>query len=136
MMSSNHGAGNKYTYANATGLYPFSNTSINSVFTKPWILDSGATDHITSDSTLLTKTQSSSIPIVNLPTGSTASITSTGTVSFNSNITLDDVLCVPSFRLNLISVSKLTSALNCCAIFFSHLLCSTGLGYGEDDWLG
>ncbi|XP_075076494.1 uncharacterized protein LOC142163140 [Nicotiana tabacum] len=70
----------------------FHNASINSAFTKPWILDSGATDHITSDSTLFTQTKSPSVPIVNLPNGSSVSIHSTGTIPFNSDITLNNVL--------------------------------------------
>jgi len=42
------------------------------------------------------------------------------TIKFNENITLKDVLCVPSFNLNLMSVSKITSALNCCVVLFPH----------------
>jgi len=123
MMSSNNTAGNSNAYANAAGLSLFSNASINFVFTKPWILDSGATDHITSNSTFLFKTKFSSIPSVNLPTGSSAPITSIGDVSFNSNITLKNVLCVPSFRLNLMSVSKLTKSLNCLSLCFLTFVC-------------
>ena len=33
------------------------------------------------------------------------------------SLILTDVLCVPSFTFNLISVSKLTKPLNCCLIF-------------------
>ncbi|XP_073119563.1 uncharacterized protein [Henckelia pumila] len=71
-MNPHHNTGNKDSFANAIGLAPFFDVSINSVFTKPWILDSGATDHITSDSSLFTTTQPTPVPIVNLPTGSTA----------------------------------------------------------------
>ena len=35
-------------------------------------------------------------------------------------ITLKDVLCVPSFNLNLMSISKITSSLNCCVVFTLH----------------
>ena len=65
-------------------------------------------------------TSSSFIPNVNLPTGSTAPISCLGTIEFNDNITLKDVLCVPSSNLNLMSVSKITSSLNCCVVFFPH----------------
>ena len=41
---------------------------------------------------------------VNLSTGSTAPISFMGTIKFNDNITLKDVLCVPSFNLNLIVI--------------------------------
>ena len=96
------------------------NSSSNSAFTKPWILDSGAADHIASDSQLFTHTLSSFISNVNLPTGSTVPISSTGTIKFNDKITLKDVLCVPSFNLNPMSVSKITSLLNCCVVFTPH----------------
>jgi hypothetical protein len=131
MISSTHSSDNSNAYANAAGLASFFNPSINSVFTKPWILDSGATDHITYDSTIFTKAESSQIPIVNLPTGSCAPITSTGTIPFNSNITLDKVLCVPSFHLNLMSVSKLTHSLNCCAILFPTFCVLQDLATGK-----
>ncbi|KAK3019009.1 hypothetical protein RJ639_003617 [Escallonia herrerae] len=123
--------GNSDAYANAAGLSLFQNASINSVFTKPWILDSGATDHITSDPTLFTQTNSSSIPSVNLPTGSSASINSIGTIPVISNITLDNVLCVPSFRLNLMSVSKLTNDLNCFVILFPSFCALQDLAMGK-----
>lgn len=131
MMSPNNTSGNSNAHANAAGLSLFSNASINSVFTKPWILDSGATDHITSDSTFLSETKFPSIPSVNLPTGSSAPITSIGDMSFNSNITLKNVLCVPSFRLNLMSVSKLTKSLNCCVILFPDFCVLQDLATGK-----
>lgn len=131
MISSNNTSGNNDAHANAAGLSLFPNASINSIFTKPWILDSRATDHITFDSTLFTQTESPSIPVVNLPTGSSAPITSIGVIPFNSNITLDNVLCVPSFHLNLMYVSKLTNALNCCAILFPNFCVLQDLATGK-----
>ena len=82
--------GKSEAFINATGLFVH-NSSINSAFTKAWILDNGATDHIASDSQFFTHTSSSFISNVNLPTGSTAAISSTGTIKFNDNITLKDV---------------------------------------------
>ena len=108
----------------------------HSLFTKSWILDSGATDHIISDPSLFSQTKPSFIPTVNLPTGSSASITATGTVPFNPNITLKNVLCVPSFHLNLMSVSKLTSALNCCVILFPNFCLLQDLATGKMIGLG
>jgi len=58
MISSTHSSNNSNAYANAAGLASFFIPSINSVFTNPWILDSGATDHIIYDSTLFTQTES------------------------------------------------------------------------------
>ncbi|XP_012837812.1 PREDICTED: uncharacterized protein LOC105958350 [Erythranthe guttata] len=84
-------------YANAAGLD--NSPSLDSVSTHCWILDSGATDHITSNSDLLIQTDKTKIPHVNLPTGTTAPITSTGTILFNKDIVLENVLHVPSFQL-------------------------------------
>jgi hypothetical protein len=78
MINHNCASGNHNVYANTPGLFSVFVPSVNSIFTKPWILDSGATDHITYDSTLFTKTNSSPTPIVNLPTGSITPITSIG----------------------------------------------------------
>ncbi|XP_068483312.1 uncharacterized protein [Phaseolus vulgaris] len=83
--------GKSEVFINAAGLFA-RNSSINSAFTKPWILDSGATDHIASDSQFFTHTSSSFIPNVNLPIGSTAATSSTHTIKFNDNITLKDDL--------------------------------------------
>jgi len=113
--------GKSDTFVSSAGLLAH-NSSSNYAFMKPWILDSGATDHIASDSQFFTHTSSSFILNVN-------PISSTGTIKFNDKITLKDVLCVPSFNLNLMSTKLLCR-------FYSIWLHFTGLGYGEDDWLG
>ncbi|KAG5556472.1 hypothetical protein RHGRI_006920 [Rhododendron griersonianum] len=120
-----------HAHGNAAGRSSFEIPSINSNHSQPWILDSGATDHITPYSSFFTKSQSSSLPIVNLPNGSTAPITSIGTVPFNQDITLNNVLCVPSFSLNLMSASKLTTSLNCCAILFPTFCVLQDLATGK-----
>lgn len=82
MINQYNAFGNSNAYVNAACLFNFANASVNSILTKPWILDSGATDHIISNSTLLIQIKPSLIPTVNLPTGSLAPITSTGTLFF------------------------------------------------------
>ena len=69
--------------------------------------------------------------IVNLPTSSLALITSSSNILFNFIITLNNVLCVPSFRLNLMSISKITNALRCYAIFFSNFCILSDLDLGR-----
>ena len=54
---------------------------------------------------------------VNLPNGEKVVVTYIGTVQISSTLTLTDVLCVPSFNFNLISVSQLTKHKFCCLIF-------------------
>ncbi|CAL9016301.1 unnamed protein product, partial [Prunus brigantina] len=82
--------GNIDAYANAAGLYNY--PSVHSIFSDCWILDSGATDHITSDSSLFVQSHPSTIPSAHLPTGSSIPIDSTGTILFNKDILLKDVL--------------------------------------------
>ncbi|CAL8999400.1 unnamed protein product [Prunus brigantina] len=83
--------------ANAAALS--SGLSRSSLPLHQWIIDSGATDHITSSSHSLTSDCSnSSMPPVVLPSGEKALISSTGTLSLNSEVHLRDVLHIPSFK--------------------------------------
>ncbi|CAL2228111.1 unnamed protein product [Prunus armeniaca] len=56
--------------------------------------DCGATNHITSDSSLFVQSHPSTIPSVHLPTGSSIPIDSTGTILFNKDIILKDDLAM------------------------------------------
>jgi len=54
-----------------------------------------------------------------------------------STLVLENVLCVPSFTFNLISVSNLTKSLSCCLVFLSNfcfihdLSCWNTIGVGK-----
>jgi hypothetical protein len=86
------------------------------------ILDSGATDHITSSLNLFVNShQNSILPLVIMPSGEQAPITSTGTLPLNSVISLKNVLCVPSFKVDLMYISRVTRCLNCSVTFFSPI---------------
>lgn len=85
-----------------------------------WIVDSGASDHMTPHlSTMIHSTVANSSQQINLPTGATAVISHTGTVVFPSGLTLNKVLCVPSFKHNLLSVQRLITDNNCEVQFYS-----------------
>lgn len=85
---------------------------------KEWIVDSGATDHMTCDTTLLDKmTVFSGGHNINLPTGEGVVISHKGQVSLVPKLTLQNVLVVPSFKHNLISVQKLLKD-NACEVQF------------------
>ncbi|RVW68050.1 Retrovirus-related Pol polyprotein from transposon RE1 [Vitis vinifera] len=63
------------------------------------IIDSGATDHITSSPTLLVNSSKNTfLPPVAMPSGEQAPITSIGNLPLNSAATLKNVLGVPSFK--------------------------------------
>uniref|UniRef100_A0A803MUY4 Retrovirus-related Pol polyprotein from transposon TNT 1-94-like beta-barrel domain-containing protein n=1 Tax=Chenopodium quinoa TaxID=63459 RepID=A0A803MUY4_CHEQI len=73
-----------------------------------WILDSGASDHMISDDKLLDEF----VPVkgntkINLPNGGTAKITHIGNVLLKNGLHLKNVLCVPEFKHNLLSIHKL-----------------------------
>ena len=64
------------------------------------IIDSGATDHITSSSYLLIDgVKNTYLSPILLPSGEQARIVSIGNVPLSSTFLLQDVLCVPTFKV-------------------------------------
>ena len=84
-----------------------------------WVIDSGATNHMTSNSSLFTTFQPHpSTSTVTLADRSTSCVFWSGTIHPTPLITLTYVLSLPQFFFNLIYVSKLTRTLNCNISFF------------------
>ena len=79
----------------------------------------GATDHMTGNSRLFSNFQShkSTCPVT-LANGSTSCVIGSGTINPTPSLALSYVFNLPQLSFNLISVSKLTKSLNCCALFF------------------
>ncbi|CAN1215504.1 hypothetical protein LINPERPRIM_LOCUS253 [Linum perenne] len=88
-----------------------------------WVVDSGATDHITYSVEFLDHCQAISNSFASLPNGENVPITHIGYIVFNKNLILRNVLVIPSFKFNLLSVSKL-SAKNSCIAIFSAVNCA------------
>ena len=86
-----------------------------------WVLDIGATDHIVHSVALFTKITSSVTSFVQLPNGERVVVTHIGTIQVTSSLVLENVLCVPSFTFNLISISQLIKSLSCYFIFWSNI---------------
>ena len=84
------------------------------------VLDIGAIDHIVHSLTLFTKITSCVATFVQLPNGGKVIVTDIGTIQVTSSLLPENVLYVPTFNFNLISVSKLTKSLSCCLVFLSH----------------
>lgn len=59
-------------------------------------------------------------PCINLPNGKTIGISHVGDVSLENNLNLKKVLCVPSFRHNLLSVNKLVQHDGCNVTFYPN----------------
>lgn len=86
--------------------------------TSDWILDNGASEHLTYDAPFLShmKTTSYSLP-VRLPNRKTVHVHSVGQIKL-LDMVLDHVLHIPFFKCNLFSVRRLTKALQCLVTFF------------------
>ena len=84
-----------------------------------WVLDTGATDHFVCSVDLLTSITVTIQSSVHLPNGESAQVTHIGTVVLSPSLTLTNVLCVPSFSFNLLSVSTLTLSQPYCLVFLS-----------------
>lgn len=90
----------------------------SSIFKIPWFIDSGATHHIYCDLSLFKSYKSITPQLqVQLPDGSYSNVTHIGDVHFSPDFIVLDVYHIPTFSLNLISVTQLTKHLNCIAHF-------------------
>ena len=83
-----------------------------------WIIDSGATDHMTFDSRQVSPLKSSSQNSVSTADGTSIPIIGEGSLPLTNTLNLDYVLIVPSLNYNLLSVSQITTALFCVVIFW------------------
>jgi hypothetical protein len=82
-----------------------------------WIIDSGATNHMTFNNNCIQSIKPSNQHIVSIADGTISSVLGEGTISLTKNLNLDSVLVVPSLNHNLLSVAQITCALKCVVIF-------------------
>ncbi|GAA0183684.1 hypothetical protein LIER_31055 [Lithospermum erythrorhizon] len=120
MWKAHIGQFDNYQEANLTGQRNFSSSVIihyscsiaNLNKTDSWIIDSGASTHMCGNLDLFESYKSvNSIHTVNLPDNIVKPVQAIKTIFIHKDIKLCDCLYVPSFRYNLLSVSKLTHAL-------------------------
>ena len=87
----------------------------------PWILDSGASDHLYSNKDLFSSlTITSPLPMITLANGSQTMVKGVGSACPLPSIPLTFVLYVPNCPFNMISISKLTQDLNCLITFSNN----------------
>ncbi|KAK9674062.1 hypothetical protein RND81_12G208500 [Saponaria officinalis] len=84
-----------------------------------WIIDSGATNHMTCKFETFENVQKVQRKLkISLPDGRYVLVTHRGDVSLENGIKLRDVLYVPEFKQNLLSVQKLAHDNQCFVTFF------------------
>ncbi|RVX01052.1 Retrovirus-related Pol polyprotein from transposon TNT 1-94 [Vitis vinifera] len=87
---------------------------------KPWIVDSGASDHMTGDATIFdTYSSCPNNLTIRIADGSLSKVAGTGSVVLSRDLTLNSVLLVPNLDCNLLSISKLTKEKRCITNFSS-----------------
>lgn len=98
------------THLNMAGLAYSMLTYSSSTMKSLWIIDSGASNHMCCDISLLTDIHIIATPIhIALPNKQLLTVSQVGTVEFTPQLILHQVLYVPQFTCNLLSVSKFTS---------------------------
>ena len=99
-------------------------------------IDSGATDHMTDNSSLFTMFQPHlSTSTVTLADGLTSCVLGSETIHLTPSITLISIMSLPQFSFNLIYMSKLTCTLNCSISFFQDLSMKQVIGRGRESRL-
>ena len=94
--------------ANFSGII-FSSLSFNSVISSnTWILDTGATHHVCCSLNSFDSVIPTFNSFVTLPNGNSVPVKNTGSIRLLPSLTLSNVLFVPDFFFNLISISALT----------------------------
>jgi transposase InsO family protein len=87
---------------------------------KNWVIDSGATDHMTHDERDLNiRRKANKAGIINA-NGDVYPVESAGDILISPKLTLYNTLLVPSLSTKLLSVGKLTEELNCVAHIFPN----------------
>ncbi|RVW90323.1 Retrovirus-related Pol polyprotein from transposon RE2 [Vitis vinifera] len=88
---------------------------------KSWIVDTGASDHMTGDAVILQNYKpSNGHSSVHIADGSKSKIARTGSIKLTKELYLDSVLHVPNLDCNLLSISKLARDLQCITKFYPN----------------
>jgi len=102
-----------------------------------WILDSGASNHMTGNLNFMCDLHEIQAFPVGMPNGQNANATKEGLVLFDGGFKLSNVLYVPNLQCNLISLSQLMDDLDCIVHFVDKLcvlqdrISRTLIGAGE-----
>ncbi|RVX23040.1 Retrovirus-related Pol polyprotein from transposon TNT 1-94 [Vitis vinifera] len=99
---------------------------------RPWIVDTGASDHMTGDAAILQNYKpSNGHSSIHIADGSKSKIAGTGSIKLTKDLYLDSVLHVPNLDCNLLSISKLARDLQCVTKFYPNLCVFQDLKSGK-----
>ncbi|KAK9740848.1 hypothetical protein RND81_03G065300 [Saponaria officinalis] len=102
-----------------------------------WVIDSGATDRMTPYFDILADIRIvNDKPNINLPNGGCVKVTHKGDVALKNGLMLKNVLFVPEFKQNLMSVQKLIKDNECKVMFLDSYYCVQGSSDGKIKRLG
>ncbi|RVW35951.1 hypothetical protein CK203_090575 [Vitis vinifera] len=88
---------------------------------KSWIVDTGASDHMTGDAAILQNYKpSNGHSFVHIADGSKSKIAGTSSIKLTKDLYLDYVLHVPNLDCNLLSIRKLVCDLQCVTKFYPN----------------
>ncbi|MFS7989993.1 putative RNA-directed DNA polymerase [Helianthus anomalus] len=87
-------------------------------FDLSWIIDSGATHHMTANQEILTSLHNTFCSPVQLADGSSCPVRGIGSIQNPDSLNLSSVLLVPNFPASLLSVSQITKRNNCSVTFY------------------
>ena len=106
--------------------------TVNKRYSRPWIIDSRASDHMTGDASIFHEYNwCNENYTVQIADGSLSKVEGTGLIKISKDLILNSVLHVPNLDCNLLSISKLTRDLNCVAKFFPNLCVFQDLDSGR-----
>ena len=116
-----------FSYTHMAGITPFQFvTSANTIYCicklegNVWIVDSGASDHMVFDKSLLNNLRVLATPIlITLPNGNKLKVSHFGDLKIGKNLTLHHTLYVPYFHFNLLSVKRLSEQFKRCLLYTS-----------------
>ncbi|KAI5346776.1 hypothetical protein L3X38_014655 [Prunus dulcis] len=98
-----------------------------------WIIDSGATDHMTFDLGQLISRKSSTPSVVSNANDTPSPMVGKGSLSLSTSLHLDSILLVPSLDHNLLSIAQLTTTLGVCSNILAESLCFSRHPHRKDD---
>ena len=115
-------------------------TTLNTIsHSTPWIIDFGASDHMTDGHNLFsTYSPCAGNLKVKIADGTLSPVASKGSIRISESITLNPTLHVPNLSCNLLSISQLTKKSNCLAKFlpshcvFQDLLSGKTIGNAKE----